>query len=862
VTNVVWVGWNGAETRESKKISSEDIGPKAGGLLSIPLAWTLPFLVVCPKIFEDFRGTKGTHRKQTVEKWAKHIRHGLALLELDSKVALILRSNASREGLRDRGSLTSCVSSLKSLKSDLNGLLGAMSSIAGDRSIGLIVQQYVEPIVRGHLSNERRLREERRDGIIQFENVSTGEMTDVGIGFRRWRHGAPPSDQALLCRHESEIKTVLHEMLKFAATKKQRMHFEWLWSGSAVYVVQADHDTEIATGERPDSLVDQPTEDLDTESLQVFRRAEEADRTIASKLDNHFRFQVAGFWQPTFYVLDNKNALRSISSGTVSDALRNDLKRLTESFLVIRSSCIGKQVHLLPRSHLLSSVDEAVDWLTSTFVSELASKSLLTEDVMLICHRYVQAVASAFSMGSADRQDVLIEAAWGIPEGLYYYPCDTYHVNTLTRDVEGITDDYSRFTMSTLGKGPKRYQVFPERESGKFVRYEVAIPFDWKQTIGDQDILSMMAAYTRQLAAELGYPINLMWFVDCRTPDGQKAAIPWYAEELVKPKIESYRQNRKDTIVEICTEADLKELENHYIEQSANASAGQLVIELNPTENVALRDTKFAERVGQAAAGCKGIVILNGAMLSHIYYVLERSGATVCSRSASRVTADREFHQKLVRDKIPDVVRSRGETVRFGTLNKLEKQAALRVKLLEEAFEAKDASSDELLGELADVLEVVRALARASDYSMSDVEEERRKKEDTRGSFDDGIVLIETSSISSSEEPGSEVVQKDLMPDAPESSFSPKIQIDAIDHGWKDVREGSDYLELIESASVPLSYREWTLESKGTDLPLLKSDRPRLTWKVLGRREGSKLKLKVRIQLGTRQMTLDLKAAD
>jgi predicted house-cleaning noncanonical NTP pyrophosphatase (MazG superfamily) len=60
-------------------------------------------------------------------------------------------------------------------------------------------------------------------------------------------------------------------------------------------------------------------------------------------------------------------------------------------------------------------------------------------------------------------------------------------------------------------------------------------------------------------------------------------------------------------------------------------------------------------------------------------------------------------------------------------------ETALRQKLVEEAFEVLDAKSEDLIGELADVQEVMKALGRALGVSATDIELEREEKEERRG---------------------------------------------------------------------------------------------------------------------------------
>jgi predicted house-cleaning noncanonical NTP pyrophosphatase (MazG superfamily) len=95
---------------------------------------------------------------------------------------------------------------------------------------------------------------------------------------------------------------------------------------------------------------------------------------------------------------------------------------------------------------------------------------------------------------------------------------------------------------------------------------------------------------------------------------------------------------------------------------------------------------------------------------------------------------------KLIRDKLPAIMRAQGLTVFDRRLDDADYLAALKLKLLEEAAEAAEAGSrEEMAGELADVLEVMRALAAAHGLSMDEVETRRIAKRDERGGFDDRV---------------------------------------------------------------------------------------------------------------------------
>jgi predicted house-cleaning noncanonical NTP pyrophosphatase (MazG superfamily) len=95
--------------------------------------------------------------------------------------------------------------------------------------------------------------------------------------------------------------------------------------------------------------------------------------------------------------------------------------------------------------------------------------------------------------------------------------------------------------------------------------------------------------------------------------------------------------------------------------------------------------------------------------------------------------------QKLIRDRLPQIMRSQGLAVFDRRLDDDEFLAVLGHKLVEEANEARLATPDEITGELADVLEVVHALAQAHGLSLAEVENARLAKRAERGGFDDRV---------------------------------------------------------------------------------------------------------------------------
>jgi predicted house-cleaning noncanonical NTP pyrophosphatase (MazG superfamily) len=94
--------------------------------------------------------------------------------------------------------------------------------------------------------------------------------------------------------------------------------------------------------------------------------------------------------------------------------------------------------------------------------------------------------------------------------------------------------------------------------------------------------------------------------------------------------------------------------------------------------------------------------------------------------------------EKLVRDRIPEIVRASGREAESRVATPDERAALLRAKLYEEAGEY-EASGDP--AELADLLEVVYALADLHGLTPFDLEDQRANKAAERGGFDARLVL-------------------------------------------------------------------------------------------------------------------------
>lgn len=97
-------------------------------------------------------------------------------------------------------------------------------------------------------------------------------------------------------------------------------------------------------------------------------------------------------------------------------------------------------------------------------------------------------------------------------------------------------------------------------------------------------------------------------------------------------------------------------------------------------------------------------------------------------------------YNKLVRDKIPQIIEADGKSCTTEILSNEEYIKMLDEKLNEEFIEYQESKAVE---ELADILEVVYAIATARGYSQEMVERIRKQKADKRGRFKKKILLKE-----------------------------------------------------------------------------------------------------------------------
>ena len=97
-----------------------------------------------------------------------------------------------------------------------------------------------------------------------------------------------------------------------------------------------------------------------------------------------------------------------------------------------------------------------------------------------------------------------------------------------------------------------------------------------------------------------------------------------------------------------------------------------------------------------------------------------------------------KIYNKLVRDKITDIIEADGRIAKYRILDENEYRQELNKKLQEEV---KEYLEDNNVEELADIVEVIYGILKSMDVSIKEFEKIRINKQEKRGAFEKKIYL-------------------------------------------------------------------------------------------------------------------------
>lgn len=818
VNPVVWVTSTGIEIIDSEKVTIDLVGEKAFGLASLPAKWTLPFFVISDKLFDDY--VKKPEFEDLTSEWESAVIAAAMHCEIAYDDQIIVRSNAHSEGLAERGKFISVEGTFQEWQRLVKECFDD-SLKHGNVHMLAIIQKRATALSSGHISNERRVAEEIRDWKGEVEAAIPKSFS---VSLRNWRKKVKVDgylNSPLMCPGDKVIKDVLSIPCTWATEQRIRVHFEWVYDGYHIYLVQADEET-ATDGINPmkSACRTLPTEgSTDTDFPYCVHRlkAEDANRYKQyAKIQNPLLYHRIKQSIAPLYILDDEATLEALAKGIITDGLEKDLCILTSRPLIIRTDIATynkEERQLLPRTNGVRNVEVAKKWLCESY-AELSKQPC--KNAIFIMHNYIPAFSSAFAYASPGDQLVRIEALWGLPEGLYYYSHDKHLVDTKYSDIEKIVRE--NFEVQSF-KNFKKYFVFPI-EDEKWEVQCLASPFDWNVAIPEEDWVKEIAYVTRRISEAERKSISVMWFVGVDKATYGCDVFPWYHEPFEYNEKQTTPRNKLsfERTLAIHTLQELEQLEK--MTQRPNASIRN--IQIQPTDVNILRDRSIIDRIGNAAKALGANILLEGGVLSHAYYQLVRTGAKVEVRNAFEKKQSLEFN-KLVRDKIPEKIQRNGEEAITAQLDKKILSRLLKRKLVEEALEVLDSEDDEALAiELADILEVLDGILGQHQIDIQTVLDQKKIKREKAGGFEKGVYLKTTSNRVASS------IGKIIIDDKPVDTKQTVSKS-------TDLRKYSTANESLTRIKVPVTLDKWeirpSVRAENIDI-VIRGERKQGAWQI------------------------------
>jgi len=834
-----------------ESITPQKVGEKAFGLSSLPKAWTLPFIAVSPALFAVYASSDGTGPDELVSPWADQIRAAAVLAGMKEDERIIVRSSGYSEGLKERGKFCSMPGTLKTVSLSLVGCLKQLALDMDSRTceIALVIQKHADPIrLKGHLSNESRVYKETRDWAGEYE----GTDTTFTINLRNWRKRIVVDDQVdtpLQCDLDVRVPEVLKIPAAWAYRQSLRLHFEWVWDGKTVYIVQADQEHE-SVGENPTKVYIPGGKRSSGFEPRCLIRVTEAHAERYNKIRNVFTYMKLGLPITQLYVLDDQSVIDGLALGKTTSELEADLLELVKGSLVIRMDIATDDLstrQLLPRTEEVRELEGALAWLKDR--SAEFRKHNQSEDLVFIFHNFLPAESSAFAYGAPGERKVQIESLWGLPEGLYYNAHDKYVVDTQMPNGRDLRrDDIDQFVVQKKANY-KHFFVAPDQE-GHWTTRILKAPYDWRISIRKAEWVKEIALESRRIAEAEGKAVSIMWLVGVSEAFSKQPLFPWYHEPHDPTAASRARTRRTKTVFDrslvIGTSGDIEVLR----QEAERGQSSVRRVRVQPREEKLLREKSTLRVIGELAKKINAVILLEGGVLSHAYYQLMDTDAIVEVLNPFEEYDDKCEFNKLVRDKVPSNIQARGENASKTTLSGESLLLALREKLIEEAFEVLDARDQgSIVGELADVAEVVDGILSMLHVSRDKLRRRQEQKREKAGGFKDGVVLLETKNPLPT--------QKSTFPNDALFTNSRKAESvlpigdrevielgHAIDR-WADRREHQAMIEQILHLVVPLVRNSWSDSSLefATDSALGNVMKIRIT----GKRSGSKVHIEFSI---------------
>jgi predicted house-cleaning noncanonical NTP pyrophosphatase (MazG superfamily) len=698
-----------------------DYGPKGTMLTVLPRLWTPPFALIPASVF------------------AESAKDGQAIFALDqnsiTKIKglaaqtgrLIVRSSVIGERIWDRGEYESVVidSAAEDLDPALTNAATKVLSSAQGKPVALVIQTHIDWRARGEFGNLLRVSKTRDHWELSTELGGASSR----IRFNTQRDQAASADSPLEFRSRMSRERIFGPVAAWLNSyllsgRSQRLNCEWITDNNCIYLVQIDEEDEDFLGVNPFHLRVPDIHRTTVSKGKFLAPAVGTSLREWDKLSVLTELSESGFSQkPTLFYVPLSHLFQT-DLATTTEQLEKDFRSLIgPNNIIVRTSVRAGSEKLsnLPRTEGCRP-DEAVNWCLD-ICYKFTKEGKNINDLAFVAHQFIPARAAAWVRAEPGKPVVTIHSLWGLPDALQYCPYDIWEVHVPTE----LATEYADY---------KSHMLIP-RDDGYWEYVRVKNELARSLSIGRRDALDI-ARRTAAIADRLGIPCHVMWFIGC-ADQGSVFSFPWY---WIEAHDADKNPDRSD--YQVFRISDRDDLERF---KQTNRQRAKQAIELMPTDLNLMRDMKFIEEVGATANNSRVPLILAGSTLAHAYFALRRQGCTIVARGEKEHTRVRRsaIFGKLVRDKIPTRIVQRQEAETTRKIPGELKKNFLISKLLEEALEARNATTpDQKKSELADLYEVFRALARVEGLAIEDIVAAADDKKAKAGGFDDGLVLLQT----------------------------------------------------------------------------------------------------------------------
>jgi len=693
------------------------LGGKAVGMLRLPSEWVPPFLILTSSFCELLKKQKaGEVMKLLPPDEFSLVRDFLASLsELTSQV--LVRSNAASEGrLLTAGQYISEVT-IAELDS-VAEVIDRVCSSEPSNSIYVVLQECIEPAMVGHMSNERRVSFERSlwlvEGLVKKGSVKLRTHGDVNV-------------EPLMADNEDDVLNALRTVASYLyRLEKGYLHCEWVWDGQRVWIVQADA--------CPPSLVTPAANEyLRSCSRNITRFVPsftglchflDITETRWKKLQRPMKFHELGLPHADVYLLTGEDWNKS-KSGNFVDLLPELKDMCVEPVIARCDIALDVEVEdlFLPTSSPTTDPEKLLVFMDETS-KDFGARGIKEKDWSFLLARVVPARASAMIHAKPEAQLIQIDALWGYPDGLFYYPHDTYFYHL----ADGKITEVRRYKSFCLLCSDEKWITLP-----------INSPLDWGHVLSIREV-EILARWALIIANSVNHEIQLMALARICGHRGEDGCLPWHYTQLEIPPYTVTPQHAPQLVP------------LHVIRSRADIKSNQMLgatkeidgFMIKPDIEV-LRDPEFLREVATYAASLGVPIYFEGSLLGHAYYQMVRTGARVIPLAEVCPPIGVIKYEKIIRDFIPTIIRRTGGVARVRTVPSDEAITLLIRKLIEESYEAWQSDPEHLAGELADILEVVDALREHTGISSEELEHVRENKRAKRGGFQNLIFLEETS---------------------------------------------------------------------------------------------------------------------